>query len=187
MNEDAQFHIDAAKEEMEKALSHLEAELVRVRTGKASPAMLEGVTVDYYGARSPISQVANVNNLDARTLVIQPWDKSTLEPIEKAILAANLGVTPQNDGHVIRVIVPPLTEERRKTLVKKAKEEAENAKITIRNARKDANDAIKKLLKDGLTQDEAKEAESRIQTLTDSYTVKTDKHLEIKEKEIMTV
>lgn len=187
MNEEVQFLLDETKEQMEKALSHLEAELVKVRAGKANPSMLEGVSVDYYGTRTPLNQVSNINTQDARTLVIQPWEKSMLTPIEKAIQAANLGLNPQNDGVIIRIIVPPLTEERRKDLVKKAKAEAEHAKVTLRNLRRDANESIKKLQKDGMPEDEAKDAEAKIQQLTDAYSVKCDKHLEQKEKDIMTV
>jgi ribosome recycling factor len=187
MNEEVQFIIDEANEQMEKALSHLESELVKVRAGKASPSMLEGVSVDYYGTRTPLNQVSNVNTQDARTLIVQPWEKSMLTPIEKAIQAANLGLNPQNDGVIIRIAVPPLTEERRRDLVKKAKAEAEHAKVTLRNLRRDANEAIKKLQKDGLPEDEAKDAELKVQQLTDAYSIKCDKHLEQKEKDIMTV
>jgi ribosome recycling factor len=187
MNEEVQFLLDETKEQMEKAITHLEAELVKVRAGKASPSMLEGVTVDYYGTRTPLNQVANINTQDARTLIIQPWEKSMLTPIEKAIQAANLGLNPQNDGVLIRINVPPLTEERRRDLVKKAKSEAEHAKVTLRNLRRDANEAIKKLQKNGMPEDEAKDAEAKIQQLTDAYSAKCDKHLELKEKDIMTV
>lgn len=187
MSEEVQMIMDMAKEAMDKAISHLEAELQKIRAGKANPAMLEGVMVDYYGTRAPISQVANVNTQDARSLVVQPWEKSMLTPIEKAIQAANLGLNPQNDGVIIRIIVPPLTEERRRELVKRAKTEAEEAKIGLRSARKEAIDEIKKLQKTGLPEDEAKDAEEKIQKLTDNYSSKCDKHLEIKEKEILTV
>ena len=187
MNEDIQFILDDAKEQMEKALSHLEAELVKVRAGKASPAMLEGILVDYYGSKTPMNQVANINTADARTLVIQPWEKTMLTPIEKAIMAANLGLNPQNDGTLIRILVPALTEERRKELVKKAKSEAEAGKVSLRTIRKEANEALKKLQKDGVPEDEIKEGEAKIQLLTDAHVLKCDKHLEIKEKEIMTV
>ena len=144
MSEDVQLIMDMAKDAMDKAIQHLEAELIKIRAGKANPAMLEGVMVDYYGTRAPISQVANVNTQDARSLVVQPWEKSMLTPIEKAIQAANLGLNPQNDGVIIRIMVPPLTEERRRELVKKAKSEAEDAKIGLRSARKEAIDEIKK-------------------------------------------
>jgi ribosome recycling factor len=187
MNEDIQFILDNTKELMEKGLSHLEAELVKVRAGKASPTMLESIAVDYYGTRTPLNQVASVNTADARTLVIQPWEKSMLTPIEKAIMAANLGLNPQNDGVLIRILVPALTEERRKDLVKKAKAETETAKVSLRTLRKEANEELKKLQKNGTPEDEIKTAETLVQTLTDAYVVKCDKHLEVKEKEIMTV
>ncbi len=187
MNEDIQFILDDTTEQMDKAVTHLEAELVKIRAGKASPTMLESVSVDYYGTRTPMNQVANINTADARTLVIQPWEKSMLTPIEKAIMAANLGLNPQNDGVLIRILVPALTEERRKDLAKKAKSEAENAKVSLRTIRKEANESLKKLQKDGTPEDEVKEGEAKVQQLTDAYVVKCDKHLEIKEKEIMTV
>ena len=187
MNEDIEFCLENTKEQMEKAIVHLESGLSKIRAGKASPSMIEGVNVDYYGTRTPLSQVANINTQDARSLVVQPWEKAMLEPIEKAIQAANLGLNPQNDGVLIRIIVPALTEERRKDLVKRAKAEAENCKVSIRTLRKEANDTLKKLQKDGLPEDEAKEGEGKIQILTDSYSSKCDKHLEFKEKEIMTV
>jgi len=187
MNEEIEFCLDEAKEQMEKAISHLEAELTKVRAGKANPAILEGIYVDYYGSRTPLSQVSNVNTQDARTLIVQPWEKSMLDPIAKAIQESNLGLNPQNDGVLVRINIPALTEERRKDLVKKAKAEAEHCKVTLRTLRRDANEIIKKLQKDGLPADEAKEGETRVQLLTDSYSVKCDKHLEVKEKEIMTV
>ncbi|MBS1638180.1 MAG: ribosome recycling factor [Bacteroidetes bacterium] len=179
--------IDQAKSLMEKSIAHLEVELSKVRAGKANPAMLEPVQVDYYGSRVPLSQVANVNTQDARTIVIQPWEKSMLTPIEKAIQAANLGFNPQNDGVIIRIIVPPLTEERRKDLVKTAKSVGEDAKVGIRNIRKEAMEKVKGLQKTGLPEDEAKSAETKIQQLTDGFVQKCDKHLEQKEKEILTV
>ncbi|MBL7931784.1 MAG: ribosome recycling factor [Bacteroidia bacterium] len=179
--------LDNAKASMEKAISHLEMELQKVRAGKANPVMLENVMVDYYGSKVPISNTASINTQDARTLVIQPWEKSMLTPIEKAIQMANLGFNPQNDGVIIRIIVPPLTEERRKELTKAAKNLGEEAKIGIRNTRKDAMEQIKKLQKDGLAEDAAKDGEAKVQTLTDSHVTKVDKHIEQKEKEIMTV
>ncbi len=179
--------LDSAKAQMEKAISHLELELQKVRAGKANPVMLENVMVDYYGSKVPISNTASVNTQDARTLIIQPWEKSMLTPIEKAIQMANLGLNPQNDGVIIRIMVPALTEERRKELSKAAKSLGEDAKVGVRNARKEAMENIKKMLKDGLPEDAAKDAEAKIQTLTDSYVVKIDKHIEQKEKEIMTV
>ncbi len=187
MNEDVKFILDNAKEQMEKAISFLESELTKIRAGKANPGMLEGLYVDYYGARTPLSQVANINTQDARTIIVQPWEKSMLTPIEKVIQAANLGFNPQNDGIIIRIMVPPLTEERRKDLVKKAKQEAEDAKVGLRSARKEAMEEVKLLQKKSLPEDEAKDAETKIQQLTDSFAVKCDKHLEQKEKEILTV
>lgn len=187
MNEDIQFVLDNAKEQMDKAVTHLETELVKVRAGKASPTMLEGISVDYYGTKTPLNQVANINTGDSRTLIVQPWEKSMLTPIEKGIMAANLGLNPQNDGVLIRILVPALTEERRRELVKKAKAETENAKVSLRTIRKEANEELKKLQKSGTPEDEIKSAETMVQTLTDGYVTKCDKHLEIKEKEIMTV
>jgi ribosome recycling factor len=186
MNENAQFVLDSTKELMENAISRLESELVKVRTGRANPSMIDEVRVDYYGVMSPISQVANINTPDGRTLTIQPWEKSMLEPIQKGIQAANLGFNPANNGTMIIINVPMLTEDRRKDLVKRARTEGETAKVSIRNARKDGNDEIKTLSKK-ITVDEGKEAEEKIQLLTDSYIAKVDKHLEQKEKEIMTV
>jgi ribosome recycling factor len=187
MNEDIQFTLDNAKEQMDKAVTHLEAELVKVRAGKASPSMLEGILVDYYGTKTPLNQVANINTGDARTLIVQPYEKSMLTPIEKGIMIANLGLNPQNDGVIIRILVPALTEERRKELVKKAKSETENAKVSLRTIRKEAMEELKNLQKKGTPEDEVKDAESKVQTLTDGFVLKCDKHLEIKEKEIMTV
>lgn len=187
MNELVKPHIDAATTLMDKAISHLESELAKIRAGKASPAMLDGIFVDYYGNSTPLNQVANVNTPDARTIVIQPWEKQMLNGIEKAIFSSNIGLTPQNDGQQIRLNLPPVTEERRVLLVKQSKGEAENCKVSIRNIRRDANEAIKKLTKDGLAEDMAKDAETRVQQLTDAYIVKADKYLELKEKEIMTV
>ena len=179
--------LENAKISMEKTIGHLETELQKVRAGKASPAMLESVMVDYYGSMVPLSNTASVNSQDSRTLVIQPWEKSMLTPIEKAIQAANLGFNPQNDGVIIRIMVPPLTEERRKQLTKTAKSIGEDAKVGIRTVRKDSMEQIKKLQKDGVPEDEAKSAESKIQILTDNSVAKVDKHIEQKEKEIMTV
>ena len=172
---------------MEKAVSHLELELQKVRAGKANPVMLESVMVDYYGSRVPISNTASVNTQDARTLVIQPWEKSMLTPIEKAIQMANLGLNPQNDGVIIRIVVPPLTEERRKELTKAARSLGEDAKVAVRNVRKEAMENVKRLQKEGLPEDEAKGADKKIQDLTDSYVSAVEKHIAQKEKEIMTV
>lgn len=184
---DVKTVLDTAKSSMEKAISHLELELQKVRAGKANPVMLENVMVDYYGSKVPISNTASVNTQDARTLIIQPWEKTMLTPIEKAIQMANLGLNPQNDGVLIRIMVPPLTEERRRDLTKMAKSLGEDAKVGVRATRKEAMEQVKKLQKDGLPEDEAKGAETQIQTLTDAHVVKIDKHIEQKEKEIMTV
>jgi ribosome recycling factor len=172
---------------MTKAISHLEAELVKVRAGKANPNMVDGLVVDYYGTPTPINQVGNVSVADARTLTIQPWEKNMLQPIERAIIAANIGVTPQNDGLMIRLFMPPLTEERRKELVKKAHGEGEQSKVAIRSIRRDAMEQIKKLQKNGLSEDICKDTEKEVQDLTDKYISLVDKHLAAKEKEIMTV
>ena len=187
MNEEVIFYIEGAKEQMEKAISHLESELRIIRAGQANPAMLSGIMVDYYGTMTPLQQISNVGTLDARTISIQPWEKSMIGPIEKAVLTANLGFNPQNNGEIIRIAVPPLTEDRRKNLVKQIKNEGENAKISIRNARRDANEEFKKLQKDGLAEDVVKNAESEIQKVTDSYNKKVDELLLKKEEEILTV
>ena len=187
MNEELSIILETVEEQMEKAVTHLEAELLKIRAGKANPNMLDGIFVDYYGANTPLSNVANINTPDGRTLVIQPWEKPMLQPIEKAIQAANLGLNPQNDGTLIRISVPLLTEERRKDLVKQSKAEVENAKISIRNIRREANETVKKMQKDGLPEDEAKEAETKIQQLTDTNSKAAEQRLEKKEIEIMTV
>lgn len=179
--------IDYMQDHMQKAINHLESELTKIRAGKASPSMLDGVMVDYYGAMTPLNQVASVNTPEARTIIIQPWEKAMIKPIEKAIIDSNLGFTPANDGIMIRISVPPLSEERRRDLVKRAKAEGEHAKVGIRNLRRDANENIKKAQKAGLPEDAAKEAESKTQKMTDDFITKVDKHLEAKEKEIMTV
>lgn len=187
MTEEVQFCLDETKEGMEKAIAHLEVEFSKIRAGKANPQMLEGVHVDYYGTKTVLHHVANINSPDARTLIIQPWEKNMLQPIEKAIQTANLGFNPQNDGTIIRITVPTLTEERRKDLVKKTKAEAEHGRIALRTLRKQANEMLKDLVKHGLPEDEGKTAEEKVQHLTDEYNAKVEKHLEIKEKEIMTV
>ncbi len=187
MEEEAIFCIDIAREKMDKAIKHLEDELMRVRAGKATPNILDGIQVDYYGASTPLSQVSNIGTPDARTIVIQPWDKSMLDPIEKAILYANIGLTPMNNGELIRLSIPPLTEERRKELVKQVKSMGENTKVSIRNARRDANDELKKLQKQGLSEDLEKEKVDEVQKLTDDYSNKVDIIVEGKEKDIMTV
>ena len=179
--------LDNAKISMEKAIEHLESELQKVRAGKASPAMLENLMVDYYGSMVPLSNTASINTQDSRTLIIQPWEKTMLTPIEKAIQSANLGFNPQNDGILIRIIVPPLTEERRKDLVKTSKSCGEDAKVGLRTIRKESIDKIKALQKAGLPEDEAKGGETKMQTITDEFSVKCEKYLEQKEKEILTV
>lgn len=176
-----------AENGMKKAINHLEIELSKIRAGKASPSILEGVNVDYYGAPTPISQVANVQVLDARTISIQPWEKNMLALIERAIMGANIGITPQNDGVNIRLFMPPLTEERRREMVKKAGGEGEQSKVAIRNIRRDHIEQVKKLQKDGTSEDICKGAEDAIQALTDKHIALVEKHLEAKEKEIMTV
>ena len=187
MHEEIEFTLEEAKEGMHLAVSHLEKELQKVRAGKASPQMLDGVKIDYYGSITPIDQTANISTPDARQIIVQPWDKSVIGLIEKAILAANLGFNPKNEGEILRIMVPALTEERRKDLVRKAKAEAENAKISIRNIRRLANDTAKKLKKDGVPEDEVDKLEEDIQKLTDDHIVKVDKILEGKEKDILTV
>lgn len=176
-----------AEEQMKKAIDHLEAELIKIRAGKANPQMVDGITVDYYGSPMPLNQVSNVSVMDARTLSIQPWEKNMLQPIEKAIIAANIGINPQSDGNIIRLFLPPLTEERRKELVKKCHAEGEHSKVAIRNIRRDAIEHIKKLQKNGLSEDAAKDAEANVQGVTDKFISAVDKHLVSKEKEIMSV
>ena len=179
--------ITKLQDQLEKNLNHTKVEFSRIRAGKASPDMLEGVIVEYYGAPTPLSQVANVNTPDARTITIQPWDKTLIRPIETAIINSNLGFAPQNDGEFIRISIPPVTEERRKELVKRAKAECENSKVGIRNLRKDANEKIKKLKTDGVSEDECAAGEESVQRIVDNYIKKTDELLATKEKEIMTV
>ena len=187
MNELIKKQLTDAKVHMEKAIDFCDSELIKIRAGKAMPSMLDGITVDYYGTPTPLTQVGTVNTPDARTLVVQPWEKSLIVPIEKAIKDANIGLNPQNDGIVIRLNVPPLTEERRRELVKKVKEEAERGRIAIRNIRKDANEKIKRLKTDGISDDEIKVGEAEVQKLTDGNIVSVDRLAEAKEKDIMTV
>jgi ribosome recycling factor len=187
MNEDVQFCLDSAKEKMENAIVHLDKEFHKIRAGKSSPEMLDSVKVDYYGNMVPLNQVSNINTPDPKSIVVQPWEKNMLVVIEKAIMAANLGFNPKNDGTILRIMVPPLTEERRKELVKKAKTEAENSKISIRMIRKDANTEGKQLEKDGVPEDDIKKLETDIQNLTNSFIDKVDKLLAAKEKDIMTI
>ena len=184
MNEEVEFIIDAAKEHMEGAVAHLKKELANIRAGKASPAMLRSVMVDYYGSQTPLSQVANVNTPDARTITVQPWEKNMLQEIERGIMIANIGFNPMNNGESIIINVPALTEERRKELAKQAKAEAEDDKISVRNGRKEANNDIKKL---DISEDMKSNAEDVIQELTNKYIKIIDDLYHIKEKEIMTV
>lgn len=187
MDAKAKEMVAAAKDKMQKAISHLEEELLGIRAGKANPAMLNNIMVDYYGTATPLPQVASVTSPDARTILIQPWEKSMIAPIEKAIMQANIGFTPQNNGEHVRINVPALTEERRKDLVKQTRAEGEHARISIRNARRDAIEGIKKLQKDGLGEDLAKDFENETQKITDDFNKKVDSILDAKEKEIMTV
>lgn len=187
MSEEVNKIIADTEVSMQKALNHLEAELIKIRAGKANPNMLDGIVADYYGNPTPINQIANISALDARTISVQPWEKNMLQAIERAITMANIGINPQNDGNIIRLFLPPLTEERRKELVKKCNAEGEQAKVAMRNIRRDGIEAIKKLQKEGLSEDISKDAENEAQQATDKYIVLIDKHLEAKEKEIMAV
>jgi ribosome recycling factor len=187
MNEEVELILEETKDRMEKALNHLEHELARLRAGRSNPALLDGITVDYYGVNSPLSQVSNINTPDPKTILVQPWEKTMLGTIEKAIMAANIGLTPINNGEIIRINIPPLTEERRHQLVKQVRNEGETAKISVRTTRKWANDELKQLLKDGLPEDVEKEAVDSVQELTTSYNEKVDKVMAAKEKDVMTV
>jgi ribosome recycling factor len=184
MNEKVQFILDSLEEQMENAIYHLNIEFSNIRAGKASPSMLKNVTVDYYGASTPLSQVANINTLDAHTITIQPWEKSLIAEIEKGIMTANLGFNPMNNGESVIINVPILTEERRKELAKHARSEAENAKVSLRNDRKDANSELKKL---DISEDLLKNSEMDVQTLTDKFSNNIDDLYAVKEKEIMTI
>lgn len=187
MQEEIQMLMDEARESMDKAIDHLHKELTKIRAGKANPSMLSSVMVEAYGVQSPINQLASITTPDGRTLSIQPFDKSTLQAIEKGILQSNIGLTPQNDGEFIRLNIPPLTEERRKDMVKQTKAEGEHAKISLRSARKDAMDFVKSLKEDGLSEDMAKNAEEDVQKIVNDYTAKVESVLANKENEIMTV
>lgn len=187
MNEEVELIIEETKDRMEKALEHLEHELARLRAGRATPVLLDGITVDYYGVNSPLSQVSNINTPDPKTILIQPWEKNLIGTIEKAIMAANIGLTPINNGEVIRINIPPLTEERRHQLVKQVRNEGETAKISVRNSRKWANDELKRMLKEGLPEDLEKVASETIQDLTNTHTSKIDRIMAAKEKDVMTV
>lgn len=172
---------------MQKAISHLESELSKIRAGKATPQIVDGIFVDYYGNATPLNQVANITIPDARTISLQPWERNMLGPIEKAIIASNIGLNPQNDGNFIRLFLPPLTEERRKELVKRMNGEGENARVSVRNIRREGIEQVKKLQKDGLSEDVAKETEGRVQGVTDKYIAVIESHLKDKEKDIMTI
>lgn len=187
MEEEVQLILDETKDSMHKALKHLEEELRKVRAGKASADMLNGIMVEYYGIPTPINQVANIKLLDARTLLVQPFERKIIGDVERAIFQSNIGITPQNDGENIRLSVPPMTEERRRELVKQAKAHGEHSKIVVRNARKDGNEMIKGLVKDGMSEDIGKDAEETIQSLTNEHINKIDKMLQLKEEEIMTI
>jgi ribosome recycling factor len=187
MSDEVKMALDEATDAMEKTIAHLEFELTKIRAGKANPAMLDMVKVDYYGAPTPLKNIANVNTPDARTITVQAWEKHMLEPICKAILEANLGLNPQNNGDLVLISVPMLTEERRRDLSKRAHGEGEHAKVGIRNARKEGIDFIKTAQKDGLPEDEAKAGEAKVQDLTDRYNKKVDELIAIKDKDIMTI
>ncbi len=187
MTEEVNFILDSTKEAMSNALTHLDKQFSNIRAGKATPAMLGSVMVEYYGSQTPLSQVGNVSTPDARTITIQPYEKSMITEIEKGIMIANLGFNPMNNGESVIINVPPLTEERRRELVKQAKSEAEDSKVGVRNERKSANNEIKKLEKDGLSEDICKNAETDIQALTDQHIKKIDEMLSVKEAEIMKV
>lgn len=187
MTEEMQFVLDTAMESMQHSIEHLDKELLAIRAGKASPKMLEGVIVDYYGTDTPIAQVANISTPDARTIAVQPWEKAMIEPIERAIINSNLGFTPANNGEVIRINLPILTEERRKDLSKQAHVEGENAKISIRNVRRESIDEFKKMQKDGLSEDLAKDGEADIQKLTDKFYKIIEERLKEKDIDIMTI
>ncbi len=187
MTEDVQMLIDMTQESMQKSLGHLDVALAQIRAGKADTRMLDSLMVDYYGTMTPVGQVSNINTPDGRTIRIQPWEKKLIDAIERAIMQANLGFNPSNNGEAIIINIPPLTEERRKILVKQAKNEGENAKVSIRNARKDANEELKRMKKEGLSEDIEKDAEAEVQELTDNYTKKVDDMIRKKEIDITTI
>ncbi len=185
--EEIELFLSEAQELMDKAVQHTVVELTKIRAGKAMPSMIDGLMVDYYGSLTPLSQIASVNTPDARTIAIKPWEKSMVPEIEKAIKNSDLGLNPQNDGEIVRLNIPALTEERRRDLVKKAKAEGEHGKVSVRNVRKEINDSLKKLLKEGASEDEVKRAEEKVQVLTDAHVKKIEEIIEKKEKDIMTV
>ena len=185
--DDVKTYLNTAEEKMSMAIEFLDEALAHIRAGKANPRILDGIRVDYYGSQAPLSNVANISVPDARTIVITPWEKSMFRVIEKAILDSELGITPENNGEIIRLSIPPLTEERRKALVTQSKQEAENAKVSVRNARRDVIDALKKAQKEGMSEDVAKDGETSAQKLHDKYMKKIDDIFAEKEKEILTV
>jgi len=187
MQEELDMSMDIAKESMEGTIDHLQKELVKIRAGKASPAMLNGMMVEYYGSPTPMSQVANISAADSKTLVIQPWEKSMLAAIEKSVFEANLGITPLNDGEVIRLSIPPMTEQRRKDLVKTSRGHGEDAKISLRSARQKAMEAIKSAVKDGYPEDAGKKMEGDVQNMINAFSKKIDALIDVKEKDIMTI
>ncbi|MFO7933500.1 MAG: ribosome recycling factor [Bacteroidales bacterium] len=187
MNDDVEFVHEMTRERMDKAIDHLDNELVRIRAGKANVHILDGIMVEYYGTPTPLNQVSNISTPDAKTILIQPWEKNMIDPIEKAIQNSNVGITPVNNGEVIRLTIPQLTEDRRRNLVKQVRNEGENARVSIRNSRRDANDELKKMQKEGLSEDETKIAEDNIQKLTDEYIEKVDQIVEAKEEDILTI
>jgi ribosome recycling factor len=187
MNEEVQMIFEMTKERMEKSIEHLDNELMRIRAGKANVHILDGIMVDYYGSPTPLAQVSNISTPDAKTIMIQPWEKTMIEPIEKALMNSNVGITPANNGEVIRLGIPQLTEERRRDLVKQVKNEGENARVSLRNGRRDANDEYKQMQKDGLSEDETKDAEAEIQKLTDDFSTKVDTIVAAKDEDIMTI
>ena len=184
---DVNHYLNPAEEKMEMAVEYLDEALAHIRAGKANPKILDGIRVDYYGSAAPISNVANISVPDARTIAITPWEKSMFKVIEKAIINSELGITPENNGAVIRIAIPPLTEERRKALVKQSKNEAEQAKISVRNARRDAIEGLKKAIKDGMPEDVEKDAEAKVQKIHDRFMKRIDEIFAAKEKEILTV
>ena len=187
MQEEVEMILDICREKMEHAIAHLEKELVHIRAGKSSPRMLDSVMVEYYGSTVPVAQVSNINTPDARTIAIQPWEKNMIRPIEKAIINSNLGFNPDNNGEFIRINVPAPTEQRRKDMVKTVNHEGEVAKVSLRSARKDANDNLKKLLKDGLSEDVEKDAEDKVQGMVNDFSKKIEKMLDDKNVEILTI
>jgi ribosome recycling factor len=187
MNEEVEMILEDNGERMDRTIRHLDTELSKIRAGRANIHMLDGIMVNYYGTPTPLTQIANVNSPDPRTLAIQPWEKNMIDPIEKSIMAANLGMTPVNNGEIIRINIPMLTEDRRRELVKKVKTEGENARVGIRNNRRDSNEQLKKLIKEGLAEDDEKDAERMVQDMTDKYIKIVDERLAAKEKDIMTI